>query len=84
MDKRQRQEGEGHAEEIEEEGRGVLQGVFDENKGGSPDGYDRKEEDVGEGGGTEADGQLFVLVVFGVVGFVQGDAGCGNGRGFVD
>ena len=30
-------EREGHAEEVEEEGGGVLEGVFDEHEGGSPD-----------------------------------------------
>jgi hypothetical protein len=51
-------EGERHAEEIEEQGRGVGQGVFDENKCGAPDEYDREEQNVGEGGGTKSLEQL--------------------------
>jgi hypothetical protein len=31
------QECEGHAKEVEEEGGGVLESVFDEDEGGSPD-----------------------------------------------
>jgi hypothetical protein len=31
------EEREGHAEEIEEEGGGILEGVFDEDEGGPPD-----------------------------------------------
>jgi hypothetical protein len=39
-----------HAQEIEEEWRGVAEGVFDEDEGGSPDGDDCEEQEMGEGG----------------------------------
>jgi hypothetical protein len=48
----QRDEGEGHAEEIEEERGDVVEGVLDESKGGSPDDYYGKEEEVGQGAGA--------------------------------
>ena len=37
VDDRQGDKGQGHAEEIEEEGRCVLDGVFDEDEGCAPD-----------------------------------------------
>ncbi|MCU1250881.1 MAG: hypothetical protein JWQ49_3910 [Edaphobacter sp.] len=49
---------EGHAEEVEEEGGGVLEGVFDEDEGGSPDEHDCQEQDVGQSGGAESMRQL--------------------------
>ncbi len=52
--------GEGHAEEVEEERGGVVEGVFDEDEGGSPDDDDCEEQEVGEGGWAEAVGQLVV------------------------
>ena len=51
-------EGEGHAEEIEEEWGGVLECVFDEDEGGSPDEDDCQEQEVGESGGAESLRQL--------------------------
>ena len=45
-------EGEGHAEEVEEEGGGVGEGGFDEGEGGAPDEDDGEEEEVGGGVGS--------------------------------
>jgi hypothetical protein len=50
VDDGEREGGERHAKEIEEERRGVGERVFDEHEGGSPDGYDAEEKEVGEGG----------------------------------
>jgi len=49
IDDDQRDGGEGHAEEIEEERGGVVESVLDEDEGDSPDGDDSQEEDVCEG-----------------------------------
>ena len=54
----QSDEGQGHAEEIEEQRRGVLEGVFDEDEGGAPDEDDCQQQKVGEGRGAESLGQL--------------------------
>ena len=54
VDDGQSDEGQGHAEEIEEERGGVLEGVFDEDEGGAPDEDDCQKEEVGEGGWAEA------------------------------
>ena len=53
-------EREGHAEEVEEEGGCVLEGVFDEDEGGSPDEDDCQEQEVGQCGGAESLRQLSV------------------------
>ncbi len=42
-------EGEGHAEQIEEERGGVLKSVFDEDEGCAPDEDDCQQQDVGYG-----------------------------------
>jgi len=50
VDDGQREEGQGHTEEIEEEWGDVAEGVLDEGEGGSPD-YDYgKEQEIGQGG----------------------------------
>ena len=59
VDDDQSDEGEGHAEEIEEERGGVVEGVLDEDEGDAPDGDNSQEEDVGEGGGAETMGRRF-------------------------
>ena len=48
----QRNEGQSHSEQIEEERRGVLKGVFNEDEGRSPDDDDRQEQEVSQGGGA--------------------------------
>ena len=55
-------EREGHAEEVEEQGGGVLERVLDEDEGGSPDEDDCQEQDVGQRGGTESLRQLSVAL----------------------
>jgi len=56
----QSDEGKGHAEEIEEQRRGVLEGVFDEDEGGAPDEDDCEEQKVGYRAGAESLGQLLL------------------------
>ena len=55
----QSDEGQSHAEEIEEKGGGILEGILDEDECNAPDGHDCQQQDVGEGGWTETMGQLF-------------------------
>ena len=55
------EEREGHAEEVEEEWGDVLEGVFDEDEGGSPDEDDRQEQNVGECRGAESLRQLSLV-----------------------
>jgi hypothetical protein len=50
VDDGEREGGERHTEEIEEEWGGIVECVLDEDEGGSPDGYDAEEQEVGEGG----------------------------------
>ena len=52
VDDGQREEGEGHAKEIEEERGDVAEGVFDEGEGDSPDDDYGEEEETGEGPGA--------------------------------
>ena len=53
VDDGERDEGEGHAEEIEEERGDVGEGVFDEGEGCSPDEDYGEEEDMGYGAVAE-------------------------------
>ena len=46
VDDGQRDGGDGHADEIEKERGGVVEGVFDEDEGDSPDRDNSQEEDV--------------------------------------
>lgn len=46
VDDDQRDGGDGHADEIEKERGGVVEGVFDEDEGDSPDRDNSQEEDV--------------------------------------
>ena len=52
----QSDERQGHAEEVEEKGRCVVEGVFDEDEGGAPDDDDRQQKEVGQSGVGEAAG----------------------------
>ena len=61
VDDGQSDESKGHAEEIEQQGGSILDGVLDEDEGRAPDGHDCQQQDVGESGGTEAMGQLFSI-----------------------
>ena len=58
----QSDEGQGHAEEIEEQGRSVLEGVLDEDERYAPDGHDCQKQDMGESGRTETMGQSILPV----------------------
>jgi len=72
----QSDEGQGHAKEIKEQGRGVLEGILDQDERHAPDGYDCQQQDVGEGGWAEASRQIIRSLLalgwglrFGVDGF---------------
>ncbi len=58
VDDDQRDGGEGHAEKVEEERGGIVEGVFDEDEGDAPDRDYSQKEEVREGGWTEASRQM--------------------------